>query len=179
MSQVLTDILHELRRHKNLADKAMAGLDDDAFFRRPGEAVNPVALIVKHLAGSLLSRWTDFLMTDGEKPTRNRDQEFILAEGDTRAGLLADWDRGWQVMLTTIGSLTEADLARTVTIRGEAHTVQQAILRGTTHSAWHVGQILYVARLLKPAAPWLTVAPGKSSAVPGAYRSQSRDNAKT
>jgi hypothetical protein len=169
MPNLLTDILHELRRHKSLADKAIAGLDDDAFFRRPGEAVNPVALIVKHVAGNLRSRWTDFLTTDGEKPNRNRDQEFILSEGDIRAGLMADWDHGWQVMFDTIGGLTEADLTRTVTIRGEKHTVQQAILRGTTHVAWHVGQILYVARLLNSAAPWLTVPPGKSGAVRGAY----------
>jgi len=140
----------------------MAGLDDEAFIRLPGEAVNSVALIVKHLAGNLRSRWTDFLTTDGDKPGRNRDGEFVLSEADTRAALMAAWEQGWQAILGTIGSLTEADLARTVTIRGEPHTVQQAVLRGTMHAAYHVGQILYLARLVNPAAPWLTIAPGAS-----------------
>jgi len=158
---LLDDVLLELRRHKELADKALAGLADDAFFRRPAEHVNPIALIVKHLAGNLDSRWTDFLTTDGEKPTRDRDAEFVLAAADTRGSLMAAWDRGWRAILSTVGGLTPADLSREIAIRGEKHTVQQALLRGLDHATYHVGQILYVARLFAPDRPWLTIAPGK------------------
>jgi uncharacterized damage-inducible protein DinB len=159
---LVEDALLELRQYKTLADKALAGLDEAAFFRRPAEHVNPIALIVKHLAGNLTSRWTDFLTTDGEKPTRDRDSEFVLTPADTRASLLVAWDRGWQAVLSTVGSLTSADLTREITIRGEKHTVQQALLRGLNHAAYHVGQILYLARLYAPDRPWLTIAPGKS-----------------
>jgi hypothetical protein len=169
MPDFLADALHELARHKSLADRAIGGLDDAAFFRRPGEQVNPVALIVKHLAGNLRSRWTDFLTTDGDKPGRDRDGEFVLSPADTRASLIDAWNDGWQALLDTIGSLSEADLPRIVTIRGEPHTVQQAVLRGSLHAAWHVGQILYVARLLEPDAAWLTIPPGQSKQARGGY----------
>src|SRR5262245_55123000 len=124
---VLDDLLHEYRRHKRLADQALAQLDEASFLRRPAAHTNPVALIVKHLAGNLQSRWTDFLTTEGEKPGRSRDQEFILTTGDTRAGLLASWERGWAALFATITNLTAADLDKTVTIRGETHTVYQAL----------------------------------------------------
>jgi hypothetical protein len=163
-------VRHEFRRHKGLADRAMAGLDDDQFFHRPGPQVNPIALIVKHLAGNIASRWTDFLTTDGEKTTRDRDGEFLLTESNTRAHLMADWERGWSTLFDTLAGLTDADLERTVTIRGEAHSVRQALLRGTTHVAYHIGQILYLARLIRPESDWLTVPPGRSREVPGAYR---------
>src|SRR4051812_48718509 len=137
MPDLIADITHEFRKHKGYADKALAGMADDAFFHRPGELVNPVALIVKHLAGNLLSRWTDFLTTDGEKPTRDRDGEFALGPADTRLALIAGWERGWQALLDTLAGLTDADLGKTVLIRGERHTVQQAILRGLDHAAYH------------------------------------------
>src|SRR5437868_4546817 len=147
---VLSDLTHEFRRHKEMADKAMSQLDDGQFFHRPGELVNPVALIVKHLAGNLLSRWTDFLTTDGEKPTRDRDDEFTLKPSDTRASLIAAWDAGWQAVFDALAGLTDADLGWTVSIRGEPHRVQQALLRGLDHAAYHTGQILYLGRLLNP-----------------------------
>jgi hypothetical protein len=109
--------------------------------------VNPIALIVKHFAGNLHSRWTNLLTTDGEKADRDRDAEFLLTESDTRANLLAAWDNGWQAVFDTLASLQPADLDRTITIRGEPHTVQQALIRGLTHAAYHVGQILYLSRL--------------------------------
>src|SRR5262245_12146660 len=121
MNDFLEDVRHEFLRHKGLADRAIAGLDDDPFFHRPGPLVNPIALIVKHLAGNMASRWTDFLTTDGEKPTRDRDGEFLLTEADTRAHLMADWERGWSTLFDTLAGLTDADLGRTVTIRGEPH----------------------------------------------------------
>jgi len=162
MSNLVSDLTHDFRKHKGLADTAIAGLDDEAFFRRPGAAVNPVALVVKHLAGNLQSRWHDVLTTDGEKPTRDRDAEFVLAPEDTRAGLLAAWESAWSTVFRTLGQLTDADLVTTITIRGEPHSLQQALLRGLSHTAYHVGQITYVARLLNPDAPYQTIAPGKS-----------------
>ena len=143
MSTLIADITFEFHKHKDLADRAMAALSDDAFFRRPANQVNPIALIVKHLAGNLASRWADFLSTDGEKHTRDRDAEFIVAPDDSRANLLAAWERGWSILFATLATLTEADLAKTVAIRGESLRVQQALLRGLNHAAYHVGQILY------------------------------------
>jgi len=153
---------HEFDRHRRLIERAVAPLADEAFFRRPSEAVNPIALIVKHLAGNLASRWSDLLTSDGDKPARDRDSEFVLRAADTRANLMDAWDAAWQIVETTLASLSEADLARSVTIRGEPHTVLQALLRGVSHTAYHAGQVLYVARLEEPGAPWLTIAPGQS-----------------
>jgi hypothetical protein len=170
MNDFLEDVRHEFRRHKGLADRAMAGLDEDQFFHRPGPLVNPIALIVKHLAGNMASRWTDFLTTDGEKTTRDRDGEFLLTEADTRIRLMASWERGWSTLFDTLAGLTDADLGRTVTIRAEPHSARQALLRGMTHVAYHIGQILYLARLIRPESDWLTVPPGQSRDVPGAYR---------
>jgi uncharacterized damage-inducible protein DinB len=170
VEHLLEDLLFEFRRHKALAERAMSQLDDQQFFLRPGEQVNPVALIVKHLAGNLVSRWTEFLTADGEKPTRDRDGEFLLTELDTRANLLAAWEQGWAALFTTVQGLQHADLERLVTIRGERHTAGQALLRGMTHIAYHTGQILYLVRLIQPGSPWLTIPPGQSRGVPGGYR---------
>src|SRR5262249_49450361 len=148
MNDLLADLQYEFRRHKELADKALAQLDDQVFFHRPGTLVNPVALIVKHLAGNMTSRWTDFLTTDGEKPSRDRDGEFLLTEEDTRTNLLAAWERGWAALFATLSGLSDSDLGKSVTIRGESQTARQALLRGSSHVAYHVGQILYLARLL-------------------------------
>jgi uncharacterized damage-inducible protein DinB len=169
MPQLIEDAVHEFRRHKSLADRAMAHLEDQDFFRRPAAHVNPIALIVKHLSGNLRSRWTDFLISDGDKPDRDRDQEFQLTDQDTRANLLAGWERGWQAVFDTLATLDENDLQKTVKIRGEAHTAQQALLRGLTHAAYHTGQIMLLARLFKPDAPWLTIAPGASATHPARY----------
>jgi uncharacterized damage-inducible protein DinB len=174
MSEVLSDLRLEFERQKRLADRAMEGLDDAAFFRSPGEAVNPVATIVKHMAGNLASRWTDFLSTDGEKPWRDRDSEFVVeAEKDTRESIVGAWERGWSGLFATLDALTAGDLGRTITIRGEGMTVQQAILRAVTHAAYHTGQVLYVARLLAPGSAWQTIAPGQSRGATGTYRSPS------
>jgi uncharacterized protein DUF1572 len=170
VNDVLADLRHEFVRHKGMADRAIAQLDDVEFFRRPGTLVNPVALIVKHLAGNLVSRWTDLLTTDGEKPSRDRDGEFLLTEQDTRANLLVAWERGWKTLLDTLASLTDADLDKQITIRGEVLSVRQALLRGSSHVAYHTGQITYLGRWMRPDSPWLTIAPGQSKGVPGAYR---------
>src|SRR5688572_16497753 len=162
MASLIADVTDEFRRYKKMADKAMAELSDEAFVHRPGEAVNPVALIVKHVAGNLTSRWTDFLTTDGEKPGRNRDGEFTLSPTDTRPSLLDSWERGWSVLFAALAGLTEPDLGKTIAIRGEPHRVQQALLRSVNHTVYHVGQILYLARMLNPGGTWLTIPPGQS-----------------
>jgi hypothetical protein len=118
----------------------------------------------------MLSRWADFLTTDGEKPSRDRDSEFLLTESDTRVSLMASWERGWSTLFDTLAGLTDSDLGRTVTIRGEPHTARQALLRGSSHVAYHTGQILYLVRWLRPDSAWLTVPPGQSRSVPGVYR---------
>jgi uncharacterized damage-inducible protein DinB len=148
----------------------MSQLSNGQFFERPAAHVNSVAIIVKHLSGNLVSRWTDFLTSDGEKPWRDRDREFVISPHDTRAALLAQWDRGWQAVLDTLASLSANDLEKTVTIRGEPHTAHQALLRGLDHVAYHTGQILYLVRLLCPDSPWLSIAPGESRTQPGQYR---------
>jgi hypothetical protein len=148
----------------------MIELDDESFFCRPAPQLNSVAIIVKHLAGNLLSRWTDFLTTDGEKTTRNRDNEFQITVEDTRERLTSSWNQGWDILLRSVEELAPPDLDKTITIRDEPHTVCQAVLRSLTHIAYHVGQIMYLVRLLKPDAAWQTIAPGQSQAHRGAYR---------
>src|SRR5262249_48200367 len=136
------------RKQKEWAEQAFAQLADAEFFARPAEHSNSVAVIVKHLAGNLKSRWTDFLTTDGDKPWRDRDAEFLIGPGDTRERLLAEWEQGWGALFETFSGLGEEDLLKRVTIRGEEHTALQALDRGLTHAAYHAGQILYVARLV-------------------------------
>lgn len=169
MPTLLQMATHEFGRHRAMAEVAMAVLDDEQFFRRPSPRVNPVALVVKHLAGNLHSRWREFLTTDGEKPDRNRDREFVIEASDTRVSLEEAWARGWATLVASLRELRDGDLDRTITIRGEPHTAAQAIFRGSTHVAYHVGQILYLSRMLAPDAPWITVPPGGSSVVAGVY----------
>ncbi len=137
------------RGHKRLAEGAFAQLSDDEFFRLIDPEANSVALIVKHMAGNMRSRFTDFLTTDGEKPDRNRDTEFEMTSGTTRTEVMQWWERGWQIVFGTLESLRPEDISRTVTIRGEPHTVLQAINRQVAHYAYHVGQIVFLAKHLK------------------------------
>jgi uncharacterized damage-inducible protein DinB len=170
MSDLLDDFRHEFSRYRSAAERAMASLSDEQFFERPAPHVNSVAIVVKHLAGNLVSRWTEFLTTDGDKPSRDRDNEFIITPHDTRASLLEAWQRGWQAVFDTLDNLTNSDLEKIVTIRREPHTVFQALLRASGHAAYHTGQILYLVRLLCPESPWLTIPPGQSRAHRGEYR---------
>ena len=142
----LEDIRATAATYKKMADDAMAQVDDAQFFAPLGDDENGIALIVKHMAGNLRSRWTDFLTTDGEKPDRDRDAEFEVHGGDDRAALLAAWERGWEIFLGTLASLTPADLGGTVRIRGEPQTVIRAVDRGVAHAAYHVGQIVLLAK---------------------------------
>jgi len=142
----IDDCLFQLRKLKSQADKAIAQVDDAQFFALLDPDANSIALIVKHVAGNMRSRWTDFLTSDGEKPDRQRDTEFECGAGDRRATVMARWDAGWELLLNTLSSLKPADLGKTVTIRGEPHTVVQAINRQVSHYSAHVGQIVLLAK---------------------------------
>jgi Protein of unknown function (DUF1572) len=159
----LEDIILSFRKAKEFAEKAFRQVDDQSFFTKPGEHSNSIAIIIKHVAGNLASRWTDFLTTDGDKPWRDRDGEFVIGPGDTRPNLLAAWEIAWTVLFQSLGNLQEADLMKKVTIRREEHTVLQAIHRSLTHTSYHVGQIVYLSRLLtKEGWQWITIPPGQS-----------------
>ncbi|HZD93880.1 MAG TPA: DUF1572 family protein [Candidatus Sulfotelmatobacter sp.] len=158
------EVRRSFRGYKRLAEGALAQIEDRDFFRLPDPESNSAALIVKHVAGNLRSRWKDFLTTDGEKPDRNRDQEFLLMPEDTRQDLARRWEESFQIVFDVIESLTPEDFSRTVTIRGEPHTILQAMNRSLTHTSYHVGQILYVGKYLRGAA-WtmLSIPKGKSA----------------
>jgi len=141
----LKDSLAVFRHYKRLAERAMEQVGDDDLFTELGPETNSIAIVIKHMAGNMRSRWTDFLTTDGEKPDRNRDSEFE-APPQTRTEVLELWEQGWQCLFTAIEPLTDADLARTVFIRGEAHSVMQAINRQVAHYQYHIGQIVLLAR---------------------------------
>lgn len=141
---------------KQLAERALAQLDDAQFFHVPDPESNSAALIVKHMAGNMRSRWTDFLTTDGEKPDRNRDAEFEQSEADSREALMTRWNAGWKLVLDAIDALSPGDLERVVTIRSEPHTVLKAICRQITHYAYHSGQIVFLAKHLRSTA-WQTL----------------------
>jgi len=134
---------------KALGEKALERMDEGDLRFTPDPESNSVAVIVQHVAGNMISRWTDFLTTDGEKTDRNRDGEFVLAEGSTREKLRALWERGWQRLFDTVGALTPADLDRQVVIRGQSLSVVDAIHRQLTHYGQHVGQIVYIAKTRK------------------------------
>jgi hypothetical protein len=155
----------EFARQKAAAEKALAQLGDDDFFAQPDAESNSVAILVKHLAGNLRSRWTDFLTTDGEKPDRDRDGEFEIRPGDSRAALMAAWEDGWARLFTTLDALAPGDAGRTVRIRAERLTAAEAIQRQLAHTAGHVGQVILLARLRR-GGDWrtLTVPRGESRA---------------
>jgi hypothetical protein len=142
----LDDALGTLEKLRRLAEAAMAQIDDEAFWRRLDPESNAVGQLVQHVAGNQLSRWRDFLTTDGEKPDRDRDAEFELAAGSTREAAMARWRAGWELTLATIGALAPDDLLHRVTVRGEPHTVLEAIDRQLAHYAQHCGQIVLLAK---------------------------------
>lgn len=136
----------EFKRLKALADGAMSQVTPEQFSAVASAGDNSIAVIVKHVGGNLLSRWTEFLTSDGEKPGRNRDSEFELAACDTHEVLMNQWESGWAALFSALEPLTDSDLEKTVTIRGEPLSIMQAINRQLTHYAYHVGQIVYVAK---------------------------------
>ncbi|MBX7055747.1 MAG: DUF1572 domain-containing protein, partial [Pyrinomonadaceae bacterium] len=149
------DAVRSFRNYKKLAERAIEQVTDEEFFFLIDPEANSIAVIVKHIAGNLRSRWTDFLTTDGEKPDRDRDTEFELIE-DTRESLMLMWEEGWQTLFDNFEPLTTDDYSRTVTIRGEPHTVVEAINRQLTHYAYHVGQITLLAKHFR-SAEWTSL----------------------
>jgi uncharacterized damage-inducible protein DinB len=158
----LKDSFAVFRHYKNLAERAMAQLNDEQLTAVLDDESNSIALIVKHMTGNMRSRFTDFLTTDGEKPDRRRDHEFIDPPS-TREALMASWEEGWACVFGALEPLVEEDLAKTVTIRSEAHSVMQAINRQVAHYCYHCGQIVFLAKHLGHDR-WepLTVARGQS-----------------
>jgi len=143
----LDSLTKNFRKQKGLADKAIAQLDDAKLHIPLDENTNSICVIMKHVGGNLASRFTDFLTTDGDKPERNRDGEFI-DDFPSRDAILDHWERGWNVLFESLASLKSEDLAKTVTIRGEPHTVVDALHRSLAHCGYHVGQIVQLARFL-------------------------------
>ncbi len=151
----LADVVRSFKGLKKLADRAAAQVSDEAFFLTIDPESNSLAVIFKHMGGNLRSRWTDFLTTDGEKPDRDRDSEFVVT-GMSRGVVVAVWDEGWRILIATLETLTPPHLDQSVLIRSEPHSVLQAIDRSMTHAAYHVGQIVFLARHLA-AGTWQTL----------------------
>jgi Protein of unknown function (DUF1572) len=159
----LKDSIDLLRYYKKLGERAIAQVSDDALTVTLDAESNSIAIIVKHLAGNMQSRWSDFLTSDGEKPGRNRDAEFE-SPPRTRAEILQLWEASWKIVFDALAPLTDADLGRTILIRGERHSVMQAIHRQVAHYAYHIGQIVYLAKHCA-SGQWksLTIPRGKSA----------------
>jgi Protein of unknown function (DUF1572) len=145
-TEFMSAIINAFEANKRLADRAIAQVPDDKLHTALDANTNSIAVIMKHVAGNLLSRWTDFLTTDGEKPWRNRDDEFVDSQ-DSRAEVLELWERGWTCLLSALKSLKPEDLEKTVTIRGEPHSVPLALERSLGHTCYHIGQIVLIARV--------------------------------
>ena len=140
------DALSSLRSGKKLADKAIAQLKDEEFFVTLDKESNSIAVIMKHMAGNMFSRWTDFLNSDGEKPNRNRDMEFVIEPQTTKDDVIDYWERGWKCVFEALEPLRPEDFEKTVKIRGEDHTIVEAINRQLMHYSYHVGQIVFLAK---------------------------------
>lgn len=145
----LENSIHEFRKLKDLGDKSFNQIKDEDFFWSPDEESNSIAIIVRHLSGNMISRWTDFLATDGEKKSRKRDEEFERIFYTDKDDVISRWEKGWNRLFKTLESLNEDDLLKEVKIRKEPHTVVQAINRQLTHYAYHIGQIVYISKHLE------------------------------
>ena len=145
----LADAIKTFRDYKKLAERAFAQISTEDFFRTIDEESNSIAVNMKHMAGNMISRWTDFLTTDGEKPERRRDTEFVMLPEASKDDMLAYWERGWKCVFDAVEPLKPEDLMRTVRIREQDHSVVQAINRQLAHYAYHVGQIVYLAKHFK------------------------------
>ncbi len=155
-SHYLDEVKRQMRAYKRLADGALAQVTEEEFFRELDPESNSLAVLVKHMAGNLRSRFTDFLTSDGEKPDRNRDQEFEVAPGATRQELMKAWEQGWTCVFDTIAALKPEDILRAVPIRGEPHTVLQALNRALAHMTQHTGQVVFLAKHFK-STQWKTL----------------------
>jgi len=164
--QYLDEVRRQFRGYKRLAEGAIAQLNDEELFVALDPEANSVAIIMKHMVGNMRSRFTDFLTTDGEKPDRHRDQEFEMDPATGRPDLMRRWEEGWNIVFAAMAALTPEDVTRTVTIRGEPHSVLQAINRQVAHYAYHVGQIVFLAKHFR-SSQWkiLSIPRGKSEEI--------------
>jgi hypothetical protein len=171
----LEDAITSLKSGKKLADKAIAQVKDEELFISLDEEANSIAVIMKHMAGNMFSRWTNFLTSDGEKPDRNRDMEFVIEANTTKTDLLDYWERGWACVFAAIEPLTLEDFEKTVLIRGEKHTIVQAINRQLTHYSYHIGQIVFLAKHFR-SSEWssLTIPRNKSAEFNAKMQSQTK-----
>jgi len=168
----LNDVLSSFRAYKKLAEKALGQLKDKEFFITLDDEANSVAVIMKHIAGNMFSRWTDFLTTDGEKPNRNRDMEFVIDASTTKSEILDYWEKGWQCLFKALEPLQPDDFERKVSIRGQEHTIVQAVNRQLAHYSYHIGQIVFLAKHFR-ASQWNSLSiPRNKSAEFNAYLSQ-------
>ncbi len=142
----LKDMIQQLQGLKTLGEKAIAQVPDEHFFTQLDEESNSIAIILKHIGGNMISRWTDFLTTDGEKPDRHRDGEFIVEDKNSKERILEYWERGWQTAFDTLSSLTPSDLSKTVLIRTKSLSVVQAINQQLSHCSLHIGQITFLSK---------------------------------
>lgn len=172
MTGFLKDTIKRFLSYKELGDKTFAQLDEDAFFYRPTPESNSIAVIVRHMHGNMLSRWTNFLTEDGEKDWRTRDAEFDESRTG-KADILDLWEKGWKCLLDELESLTEEDLQKTITIRTEPLKAYDAILRQLAHYPYHVGQIVYIGRMIKD-TEWksLSIPKGQSAAYLDSVKAQ-------
>ncbi len=151
MREILDSIEREYRRYKGLAERAVEQVGEDQLAQVPAPESNSIAIVVWHVSGNLKSRFTDFLASDGEKPWRDRDSEFV-ERSVTHAELRAKWNDGWDVLFATLATLSDADLEKRITIRGESMSALDALHRSVTHTSYHVGQIVLLAKALRGAA---------------------------
>jgi hypothetical protein len=170
-SEFLPNIIKRFKAYKELADKTFEQLEDKDFFYQPSLESNSIAIIIQHMYGNAMSRWTNFLTEDGEKEWRKRDAEFEVMDV-RRNDLLSFWNTGWSLVFQTLGSLKEEDLDKTIYIRGEPHKAFDAILRQLAHYSYHVGQIVYLGKLLRN-HEW------KSLSIPRGESNQFNDKMKT
>ncbi len=169
----LADVLRNLRGYKKLAEQAIEQVDDGELFRAIDPDGNSIAVLVRHMAGNMRSRWTDFLTTDGEKPDRHRDDEFVITPGTTRGDVMQWWEAGWRAVFAAITPLGPADLLRPVLIAGREHTVLQAINRQLLHYAGHANQIVLLAKHFRgPAWKSLSIPRGQSDTRARAFEQQ-------
>ena len=173
----LDDAIGSFRSYKKLAEKALDQLKDEEYFTTIDAEANSIGVIMKHIAGNMFSRWTDFLTTDGEKPDRNRDLEFVIESETTKDDIRAYWDRGWQCLFNALEPLQEEDFDKKVLIRGQEHTIVQAINRQLTHYAYHIGQIVFLAKYFR-SAEWKSLSiPRNRSGEFNAYLAEESDKA--
>jgi hypothetical protein len=150
--ELKAEVIAEYHAQKRMAEEALDRTDDAAFFARleqgEDQHTNSIAILVKHISGNFISRWTDFLTSDGEKPDRQRPAEFLQEDSDNRTQIMQRWDEGWRILFATLDALTDEDFGKTVFIRNEAHSVVKAILRNLLHATHHIGQIDLLATSL-------------------------------